>query len=184
MVTSRLISIARLHITRPASGISVHEVAPQLDLARSDQRQEGYLLQAESSTSLIAHLTTFLGINKIDSLLPVQTLHDGPSQKRRAVLKKTMQRITLKEYALALTLFQNIESVVEKERLMNAAWPSRALPQRRTLASHLSRVRAKYGLNVENGLRLTSVYGIGYALETSKMHSHVAFRTSGSPGAV
>ena len=69
------------------------------------------------------------------------------------------------EYALALMLFQNLNGVVPRARILQSLWGSEPMETSRTLDTHVSRIRRKLGLTAERGLILQSVYGLGYRLQ-------------------
>jgi DNA-binding response OmpR family regulator len=76
------------------------------------------------------------------------------------------ERIELqnREYELALMLFQNLDGVVSRARIIQDLWGSEPMETSRTLDTHISRVRRKLGITAERGLILQSVYGLGYRL--------------------
>ncbi|MBL0122812.1 MAG: response regulator transcription factor [Betaproteobacteria bacterium] len=70
-----------------------------------------------------------------------------------------------REYELALLLFQNLNGVVSRARIIQGLWGSEPMETSRTLDTHISRVRRKLGIAAERGLVLQSVYGLGYRLQ-------------------
>lgn len=73
--------------------------------------------------------------------------------------------VTACEFNLALYLFRNLGRMVPRESLEKTVWGRSIGADSRTVTTHLSRLRAKLALRPENGLRLTSVYSLGYRLE-------------------
>ncbi|MBP8120280.1 MAG: response regulator transcription factor [Burkholderiales bacterium] len=71
-----------------------------------------------------------------------------------------------REYELAVLLFQNLNAVVSRARIVQTLWGIEPLETSRTLDTHVSRLRRKLELTPENGLILQSVYGLGYRLQT------------------
>ena len=69
------------------------------------------------------------------------------------------------EYALAVMLFQNLNGVVPRARIIQSLWGSEPMETSRTLDTHVSRIRRKLGLSAERGVILQSVYGLGYRLQ-------------------
>ncbi|MDM0039041.1 response regulator transcription factor [Variovorax sp. J22G21] len=74
------------------------------------------------------------------------------------------QVLTDSEYRLALALFRNLGRPVSRAYLVecigqNGEGPTRALD------THIYRVRTKLGLYASHGVRLQTVYGLGYRLE-------------------
>lgn len=71
-----------------------------------------------------------------------------------------------REYALIVMLFQNLNSVVSRTRIIQTLWGGEPMETSRSLDTHISRVRRKLGISPERGLILQSVYGLGYRLQT------------------
>lgn len=76
-------------------------------------------------------------------------------------------RLTSTQFALALQFFDHPGEILSRERLYLAIWGRALLVESRTLDAHVSNLRAKLGLRVENGVRLSTVYGYGYRLEAA-----------------
>lgn len=76
-----------------------------------------------------------------------------------------------REYELALMLFQNLNGVVSRERIIQALWGNIPLDSSRSLDTHVSRIRRKLNLSPENGITLHSVYGRGYRLQSFVMQT-------------
>jgi len=70
-----------------------------------------------------------------------------------------------REYELAVLLFQNLNAVVSRERIVQTLWGMEPMETSRTLDTHVSRLRRKLELTPANGLILQSVYGLGYRLQ-------------------
>jgi DNA-binding response OmpR family regulator len=70
-----------------------------------------------------------------------------------------------REYELAVLLFQNLNTVVSRERIVQTLWGMEPMETSRTLDTHVSRLRRKLELTPANGLTLQSVYGLGYRLQ-------------------
>lgn len=74
-------------------------------------------------------------------------------------------KLTSKEYALALTLFRNLNRPLGRAYLLESIWGRHPNLATRTLDAHVSRVRRKLRLRPEFGYRLAPVYSYGYRLE-------------------
>lgn len=73
--------------------------------------------------------------------------------------------LTPKEFDLALLLFRNEGRIVARNHIVAAVWGREVSPLSRTIDTHMSRVRSKLALRLENGMRLTPIYTHGYRLE-------------------
>ncbi|WP_194743285.1 response regulator transcription factor [Thermaurantiacus tibetensis] len=74
-------------------------------------------------------------------------------------------KLTAKEFALALTFFENLARPLARSWLLETVWGTAADLESRTLDAHVSKVRAKLNLRAESGYRLLPVYSYGYRLE-------------------
>lgn len=77
--------------------------------------------------------------------------------------KKTM-RLTAKEFELALLFFSHIGQPLSRAHIAEAVWKMDGNDMRRTIDTHVSRVRSKLNLRPDNGFLLEQVYGFGYQL--------------------
>ena len=90
------------------------------------------------------------------------------------------QRIELpnQEFEIALMLFQNLNDVVPRLRIIQSLWDGEPLQNSRSLDTHISRIRRKLALNTERGLIIQSVYARGYRLQVVAMPPRDAGRRS------
>jgi DNA-binding response OmpR family regulator len=70
-----------------------------------------------------------------------------------------------KEFDIAVLFFQNIGQLVSREKIMEEVWGRELMMTSRTLDTHMSQVRTKLQLKLDNNVRLTTVYTIGYRLD-------------------
>ncbi len=75
--------------------------------------------------------------------------------------------ITRKEFELTLFLFRNAGRVLSRGYILETVWGRSADVNTRTVDTHVSRLRRKLVIGVENGWKLTSIYQHGYRLEKS-----------------
>lgn len=80
-------------------------------------------------------------------------------------LKGERISVTQKEFDIALTLFQNLGSVVPRDHLIKLIWGKSGDMLSRSLDTHVYRIRAKLFLRPDNGVVLKSIYTVGYRLE-------------------
>lgn len=76
-------------------------------------------------------------------------------------------KLTAKEFALALMLFENLSRPLSRSYLLDSIWGQSADAETRTLDAHVSRIRSKLHLRAENGYRIAPVYSYGYRLEAT-----------------
>jgi len=86
-----------------------------------------------------------------------------------------------REYELAYLLFSRMGELLSRKYLQESVWGGQADVVSRTLDTHISRLRVKLDLRPENGYRLSSVYSLGYRLES--LNNRLAAAESGPEGA-
>jgi len=94
-----------------------------------------------------------IGVFKFDLLLKTATVRG-----KQVELKP-------KEFDIAVMLFQNAGQIVSREHIMETVWGRELLMTSRTIDTHMSQVRTKLQLNLDNGVRITTIYTIGYRLD-------------------
>lgn len=84
----------------------------------------------------------------------------------RLSLAGTPVHLTQREFDLALLLFQNLDTLLTRDQMLESVWGRRALSAgSRTIDTHISRLRVKLDLRPDTGFVLTTVYKYGYRLE-------------------
>lgn len=129
---------------------------------------DDYIVKPEKQTVLIARVRSALR----------RSVPQPPSERFQAYGEFEFDRssntvvahgkpvaMTPKEFALAELFLQNGHRPLSRGYILQAVWNSVADLPTRTLDMHVSRVRAKLGLNPENGFRLQTVFGYGYRFE-------------------
>lgn len=74
-------------------------------------------------------------------------------------------KLTQKDYAVALCLFENIGKAMSREYLLNVVWGVNAGLDTRTVDVHVSRVRRSLKISPDNGYIIKNIYQYGYRLE-------------------
>jgi len=99
---------------------------------------------------------------------PSDLIEVGPYRlhkiKRMAHLAGVPVELKPKEFDIACLLFSQLGAVVSREALVEQVW-GRDLVASRTLDTHMSLVRSKLALRPENGVKLTTIYTLGYRLD-------------------
>jgi len=71
-----------------------------------------------------------------------------------------------KEFDIAYALFRNLGGIVSREQLTEEVWGRDLVMTSRTLDTHMSNVRSKLALKPENQVKLTTIYTLGYRLDS------------------
>jgi DNA-binding response OmpR family regulator len=82
-----------------------------------------------------------------------------------ATVNGEVVKLTAKELALAMMLFENMSRPLSRSYLLESIWGQSPDAETRTLDAHVSRIRSKLNLRAENGFRVLPVYSYGYRLE-------------------
>lgn len=76
--------------------------------------------------------------------------------------------LTAKEFELAEMFFKNVNRTLYRNNIIKTIWRTPESMASRTLDMHVSRVRSKLDLQLQNGFRIVTVFGYGYRLESFK----------------
>lgn len=106
-------------------------------------------MQAPAAASTVIEV----GIYQFDLLRKTATIRGEPVDLKP------------KEFDIAVLFFQNIGQLVSRERIMEDVWGRELIMTSRTLDTHMSQVRTKLQLKLDNNVRLTTIYTIGYRLD-------------------
>ncbi|MEK2606726.1 response regulator transcription factor [Burkholderia arboris] len=88
--------------------------------------------------------------------------------ERAVWLRDSKIELTTKEFQLVACLFHNLGKIMSRELLATTAWGRELGTESRSLDTHIYRIRQKLKLSIENGLRLSAVYTLGYRLDQTK----------------
>lgn len=86
-----------------------------------------------------------------------------------AIVDGEAVKLTAKELALAMMLFENMSRPLSRSYLLESIWGQSPEAETRTLDAHVSRIRSKLKLRPENGYRILPVYSYGYRLEPTNV---------------
>jgi DNA-binding response OmpR family regulator len=87
---------------------------------------------------------------------------------RSVTLRGNKIDLTTKEFQLVASLFSNLGKILSRDLLAMTAWGRELSVESRSLDTHIYRIRQKLKLSPENGLRLSSIYTLGYRLDLAK----------------
>lgn len=76
--------------------------------------------------------------------------------------------LTNREFSLAKLFFTNPHRAFSRHYLIERLWGKSPDMETRTLDTHVARIRTKLDLRRSNGVKLATLYGYGYRLETSE----------------
>ncbi len=96
-------------------------------------------------------------------------LEFGPYTLQRSNQSVTLHQeaieVTRKEFELTLFFFRNAGRVLSRGYILEKVWGRSAEVNTRTVDTHISRLRRKLSISVENGWKLSAIYQHGYRLE-------------------
>lgn len=87
-------------------------------------------------------------------------------QERRILRSGKAIELTQTEFDLAFLFFSNVSRLYSREELLMQIWSQHSDIDTRTVDTHTSRIRKKLGLDGQHGYILSSVYGVGYRLDS------------------
>ena len=85
-------------------------------------------------------------------------------QARTVLYGERRLQLTRKEFELLVLLLRNAGRLLSRAHLLESVWGPKAQVTSRAIDTNVYRLRRKLALALENGWRLTTVYGRGYRL--------------------
>jgi len=89
------------------------------------------------------------------------------SREGTVTLRGSKIDLTNIEFQIVASLFSNLGKPLSRELLATTAWGNTLSAKSRSLDTHIYRIRRKLELGPKNGLRLSTVYSLGYRLDLS-----------------
>ncbi len=132
-----------------------------------DSGADDYLTKPFERTVLIARTNALIRrtASKGPQWLVREGEHEFDRRSERATVAGEPVNLTRREFQMAITLMENLNVVVTRERIMFEVWGLSTAVETRTVDTHASRLRKKLGWTTEKGWELRSVYQQGYRLQ-------------------
>jgi DNA-binding response OmpR family regulator len=136
---------------------------------------DDYMCKPVRVPELLARLHALLRRAYPDQTGDLLTSGDYVFDQKAKTLTVKGELVELKhrEYELAYLLFSRLGELLSRKYLQESVWGGQAAGVSRTLDTHISRLRVKLDLRPENGYRLSSVYSLGYRLESLRARAPV-----------
>jgi len=136
---------------------------------------DDYMCKPVRVPELLARLHALLRRAYPDQTGDMLTSGDYVFDQKAKTLTVKGELVELKhrEYELAYLLFSRLGELLSRKYLQESVWGGQAAAVSRTLDTHISRLRVKLDLRPENGYRLSSVYSLGYRLESLRARAPV-----------
>ncbi len=132
-----------------------------------DSGADDYLTKPFDRTVLMARTNAL--VRRTGSKGPAWLVREGEHEFDRRSEKVTVGgenvALTRREFQMAITLVENLNVVVTRERIMFEVWGLSTAVETRTVDTHASRLRKKLGWTKDQGWELRSIYQQGYRLQ-------------------
>ena len=85
-----------------------------------------------------------------------------------AYVGEEVQELTKKEFELAAAFFNHQGELVTRDYLLKTIWGHKAKADTRTVDIHVSRLKRKLNMGLDNGWVITPIHGLGYRFEPTR----------------
>jgi DNA-binding response OmpR family regulator len=143
------------------SRVSEYDIVQALNRGADD-----YLQKPWKPFELMARVKATMRRQRYISVQQDERYSDFVLEPRTTQVTRHGQTVKLshKEFLLFQLLIRHLGSPVSRAHIVQSVWNGENL-EARTLDVHISRLRIKLGLTMNNGISLASIYGYGYRLE-------------------
>ena len=130
---------------------------------------DDYLVKPVRKNILLGRVHAALRRIDPDALHPM-TIEQAPYSidLRARTISVNGQPVELqpREFEVAKLFFQSPNSVLTREHITMCVWGTEVIETARSLDTHVARIRRLLDLTPANGVRLRTVYGVGYRMDT------------------
>lgn len=128
---------------------------------------DDYIFKPARKIELLARINAVLRRAYPQKVLDKEKFFDYvfDNQTKTIYFKGLVIEVTQKEYELALLLFRHFSRPLSRLHILEHVWGTETDISTRTMDTHISKIRNKLSLRVENGFKLSPVYSYGYRLE-------------------
>ncbi|MXN78203.1 response regulator [Burkholderia sp. 4701] len=132
---------------------------------------DDYMIKPVNEFELLARVNALLrrayhGSGVLQNVLDVGGYRFN-MKMRTVLLHDAPVRLTPREFDLAVLLFRNLGRIMPRDELIRSLWGRDMAGVSRSLDTHIYRLRMKLALHPANGVRLRTVYTLGYRLEAA-----------------
>ncbi|WP_053981013.1 response regulator transcription factor [Marinagarivorans algicola] len=127
---------------------------------------DDYLTKPVRQAELLARITALgrrAGVVEVSEVMTFGPI-DFNTQSQTVSVSGEPVKLTRKDYAVALCLFQNVGKVLSREFLLKTVWGVDCSLDTRTVDVHVSRVRRALKLGAGTGYGVKNIYQHGYRL--------------------
>ncbi|MDH5571078.1 MAG: response regulator transcription factor [Gammaproteobacteria bacterium] len=132
-----------------------------------DRGADDYVTKPIQRRELLARIgaVTRRNSKSADRKLQNYGIYQIDLNRRTVYVKKQPVKLTEIEFNLVYFLFTNAGRLLSRNHILSSVWGYGTEMNTRTVDTHVSRIRKKLDISLENGWQLISIYQRGYRLE-------------------
>lgn len=178
MTAIDVIDWVRQNLTEPPKIIVLTSRSDEQDIVEAlDRGADDFISKPSTAGVIRARVAANLrrkGAGEKDGRLISHGRYTFDALEETASFDGQVVKLTAKEFALALLLFENLRRPLSRTYILGRIWNNSADIATRTLDMHVSKLRTKLCLRPVNGYQLQTVFGYGYRLDALGEESSVA----------